>query len=213
VLTNPNALSSGPGDLPRPTPEPTDMPNLSAKSVDPSLRGGLGPFFMSSFNTRIVRRTNFLLEGAYGEDFRYGEAMLLGRNPFLSRIAAAAISGAIGALFAGMAFKPSRVVLDRVLPKPGEGPSEKSRERGFFELQAFTRTTTGKRYRSVIAAKGDPGYKATAMMFGEAALTLALDRADLPDRSGVLTPASAMGDALVARLKAAGMRIEAAALD
>jgi short subunit dehydrogenase-like uncharacterized protein len=104
-------------------------------------------------------------------------------------------------------------VLDRFLPKPGEGPSEKSRERGFFELQAFTRTTTGKRYRSITAAQGDPGYKATAMMFGEAALTLALDREHLPERYGVLTPVSAMGDALVTRLRSAGMTIEAGPLD
>jgi short subunit dehydrogenase-like uncharacterized protein len=47
------------------------------------------------------------------------------------------------------------------------------------------------------------------MMFAEAALTLALDRDKLPDRNGILTPASAMGDALTERLRAAGMTIEA----
>lgn len=215
VLTNPQALSSGPGSIPaaRRTSEPTDMPNRSATSVDPSLRGGLGPFIMANYNTRIVRRTNFLLDGAYGSSFRYAEAMLFGKNTVLARAAGGAASGALGVFFAGLAFKPTRRVLDRFLPKPGEGPSEKSRERGFFELQAFTRTTTGKRYRSVTAAQGDPGYKATAMMFGEAALTLALDRADLPERYGLLTPASAMGDALLTRLQAAGMTIEASALD
>lgn len=215
VLINPQALSSGPGGMPQAhrTSEPSDMPIMSASSIDPSLAGTLGPFFMASFNTRVVRRTNFLLDGAYGSSFRYGEAMSFGRNRLLGRVAAGAASGALGAFFAGLAFKPTRRVLDRFLPKPGEGPDEKSREKGYFELQAFTRTTTGKRYRSVTAAQGDPGYKATAMMFGEAALTLALDRADLPERYGVLTPVSAMGDALVARLRAAGMTIEAAALD
>jgi short subunit dehydrogenase-like uncharacterized protein len=215
VLMNPQALSSGPGSLPAAgrSSEPTDMPNLNASSVDPSLRGGLGPFIMASYNTRIVRRTNFLLDGAYGSSFRYAEAMLFGKNTILARLAGGAAGGALGVFFAGLAFKPTRRVLDRFLPKPGEGPSEKSRERGFFELQAFTRTTTGKRYRSVTAAQGDPGYKATAMMFGEAALTLALDRDDLPERYGVLTPVSAMGDALVTRLQAAGMTIEAGPLD
>jgi len=215
VLMNPQALSSGPGAMPAAgrTSEPTDMPNLNASAVDPSLRGGLGPFLMASYNTRIVRRTNFLLDGAYGSGFRYGEAMLFGKNPLLARAAGGAAGGVLGAFFAGLAFKPTRRVLDRFLPKPGEGPSEKSRESGFFELQAFTRTTTGKRYRSRTAAQGDPGYKATAMMFGEAALTLALDREDLPERYGVLTPVSAMGDALVTRLQAAGMTIEAGPLD
>jgi short subunit dehydrogenase-like uncharacterized protein len=215
VLLNPQALSSGPGSIPQAhrSSEPSDMLIMSASAVDPSLAGTLGPFFMASFNTRVVRRTNFLLDGAYGKDFRYAEAMSFGRNKVLGRVAAGAMSGALGAFFAGLAFKPTRRVLDRFLPKPGEGPDEKARDKGYFELQAFTRTTTGKRYRSVTAASGDPGYKATAMMFGEAALTLALDRQDLPERYGVLTPASAMGDALVARLRAAGMTIEAAALD
>ena len=215
VLVNPQALSSGPGEMPRVprSSEPSDMPIMSAASVDPSLAGTLGPFFMASYNTRIVRRTNFLLDGAYGKDFRYGEAMSFGRNKLLGRVVAGAFSGLLGGFFAGLAFKPTRRVLDRFLPKPGEGPDEKSREKGYFELQAFTRTTTGKRYRSVTAASGDPGYKATAMMFGEAALALALDRADLPERYGVLTPASAMGDALARRLRAAGMTIEASAID
>ena len=43
-------------------------------------------------------------------------------------------------------------------------------------------------------------------MMGEAALCLALD--ELPDRFGVLTPATAMGGALVERLRAAGMTLE-----
>ena len=40
-------------------------------------------------------------------------------------------------------------------------------------------------------------------MLGEAALCLALDRDHLPDRAGVLTPATAMGAALAARLRSA----------
>ena len=59
--------------------------------------------------------------------------------------------------------------------------------------------------RATVAAKGDPGYAATAVMMGESALCLALDQ--LPDRFGVLTPASAMGTALVDRLRAAGMTL------
>ena len=58
-------------------------------------------------------------------------------------------------------------------------------------------------------AHGDPGYKATAVMLGESALALALDRDRLPDRAGVLTPAVAMGDALIDRLRSAGFVVEA----
>ena len=45
------------------------------------------------------------------------------------------------------------------------------------------------------------------MMMGESALCLALRRRRLPARAGVLTPASAMGDALVERLRGAGMTL------
>jgi short subunit dehydrogenase-like uncharacterized protein len=215
VLLNPQALSSGPGETvkaPRGS-EASDTPIMKGSTVDPSLDGTLGPFFMASFNTRVVRRSNYLLDGAYGSGFKYGEAMAFGKNPLASRLAAMGAIGALGAFFGALSMKPTRRVLDRFLPKPGEGPDEESRNKGYFELQAFTRTTTGKRYRSITAASGDPGYKATAMMFGEAALALALDRDDLPERYGVLTPAAAMGDALIKRLRAAGMKVEASALD
>ena len=64
-----------------------------------------------------------------------------------------------------------------------------------------------------IAAPGDPGYAATSVMLGEAALCLALDQASLPKRAGVLTPATAMGLPLVERLRAAGHKYEAHRVD
>ena len=58
----------------------------------------------------------------------------------------------------------------------------------------------------MVAAKGDPGYAATAVMLGESALCLAgPDGLDSP--GGVLTPSVAMGDALVERLRIAGMTL------
>jgi short subunit dehydrogenase-like uncharacterized protein len=71
-----------------------------------------------------------------------------------------------------------------------------------------TRTSTGARYDSVVAAKGDPGYAATAVMFGQSALCLALDADRLPDGGGVLTPATGMGTALVERLRDRGLVLE-----
>ena len=215
VLINPHALSSGPGEVKRGDrkAEPSDTAIFSAAKVDPSLKGALAPFLMASYNTRIVRRTNFLLGGIYGDRFKYGEAMAVGRNPVVSRVAAAGVAAGMGGLFGGLAMKPTRRVLDRLLPDPGEGPSEKTRENGFFDHRTYTTTTTGARYMAKVAAKGDPGYKATAMMLAEAALTLALDRDKLPDRKGVLTPISAMGDALVDRLRAAGMTLEVTRMD
>jgi short subunit dehydrogenase-like uncharacterized protein len=92
-----------------------------------------------------------------------------------------------------------------VLPSPGEGPSEKSRRAGFFRLDIHTKTSTGARYVARASARGDPGYAATSLMLGEAAICLARD--ELPDRGGVLTPATAMGNVLIERLRTAGMTL------
>ncbi|WP_026917374.1 saccharopine dehydrogenase family protein [Gordonia shandongensis] len=211
LLLNPQALSGGAGDVPRASinSEPGDMTPVDASSVDPSLRGTLAPFFMASYNTRVVRRSNFLLDGAYGDGFRYQETMSVGGVPGLSAALAGVVTVGTGVFLGAMSFAPTRRVLDAVLPKPGSGPSDRTRETGNFVTQTFTTTTSGRRYRSQMRAHGDPGYKATAVMLGESALALALDRDALPDRSGVLTPAVAMGDVLVDRLQTAGFVVEA----
>ncbi|CNL80456.1 saccharopine dehydrogenase (NAD+%2C L-lysine forming) [Mycobacterium tuberculosis] len=46
------------------------------------------------------------------------------------------------------------------------------------------------------------------MLLGECGLALALDRDKLSDMRGVLTPAAAMGDALLERLPAAGVSLQ-----
>ena len=60
---------------------------------------------------------------------------------------------------------------------------------------------------STVAAQGDPGYAATAVMLGQSALALALGGTSLPDASGVLTPATGIGQVLVDRLVARGFDI------
>ena len=214
LMLNPQALSGGPGDTPRVSmsSEPNDMAIVSAKKVDPSLSGTLAPFFMASHNTRIVRRSNALLDNAYGEKFHYAETMNVGHLPAVSTAIAGLVGVGTGLFLGAMTFRPTRKVLDRVLPAPGKGPSEKTRDSGYFVLDTYTVTTTGRRYRSTVRASGDPGYKATAVMLGESALALALDRDRLPARSGVLTPATAMGDVLTERLRDAGFTIEATEL-
>ncbi|GAA2600878.1 saccharopine dehydrogenase NADP-binding domain-containing protein [Winogradskya consettensis] len=187
-----------------------DIVTVAARDVDPALRGTLAPFVMASYNTRIVRRSNALRGYAYGRGFRYRETISTGTGP-LSPVRAAATKIGLGALMAGLALRPTRIVLDRILPKPGDGPSESARRKGHFTMDIFTTTTTGARFSARFKAKGDPGYAATAVMLGESALALALDRDALPPSpGGVLTPATGIGDALVTRLRNAGMEIGAA---
>ncbi len=171
----------------------------------------VAPFVMASYNTRIVRRSNALSGYAYGRGFRYREVMSVGHSP-AAPVLAGAVAAGIGALLGGMALPPTRFLLDRVLPKPGEGPSEKARETGHFRTETTAATTGGARYRTTISAKGDPGYAATAVMLGESALALALDGDRLPAAAGVLTPATAIGTVLADRLRVAGFTLDVARL-
>jgi short subunit dehydrogenase-like uncharacterized protein len=181
-----------------------DFVTLPASEVDPALRGTLAPFFMASYNTRVVRRSNALRHYAYGRGFRYREVISTGSSA-LSPLRAAGIKLGLGGLMAGLGFGPTRAVLDRVLPAPGTGPGEKSRTAGFFSHKTFTTTASGKRLAVRFRMKGDPGYAATTVMLAECALALVAGEVTAP--GGVWTPATAFGDALVGRLRAAGADI------
>jgi short subunit dehydrogenase-like uncharacterized protein len=167
----------------------------------------LGPFVMAQVNTRVVRRSNALQDWAYGRRFRYREVMDFGPGVF-GRAKALGMGGGTLALTAGLAVPPTRYVLDRVLPDPGEGPKEDLVRRGFFVIEIHARTAAGERRVCRVEAQGDPGYGATSVMLGESALCLALDGDDLPDRAGVLTPATSMGSVLADRLRVAGQTFD-----
>ncbi|MFF0489580.1 saccharopine dehydrogenase family protein [Nocardia sp. NPDC004068] len=208
IMTHPYSLSPDPAvepDLGR----QSDQALMRASAIDPSLHGWVATFIMGPHNTKMVRRSNGLLGWAYGKNFRYREVMSAGSSP-VAPLAAAGLAGGIVAGVAATAVlsraAAGRRLLDRVLPKPGTGPSEKSRRNGWFTSKTFTRTTSGAKYVATFSGTGDPGYQATAVMLGESGLCLAFD--ELPALAGVLTPATAMGDALIERLRAAGMTIE-----
>ncbi len=207
LMDDPYALSP---DRPA-EPELGAERDLIALARDDLAGGWVGPFVMAPVNTRVVRRSNALLGWSYGRRLRYREVMGFG-GPLAPLLAGGTAAG-IGAVLAGMQFPPSRSLLDRVLPSPGEGPSERTRDRGHFRIETLARTAQGARYRCRIEAEGDPGYKATAVMLGESALALALDQERLPDAAGVLTPATALGELIAERLRAAGQTYEARALE
>jgi short subunit dehydrogenase-like uncharacterized protein len=184
--------------------------------IAPELAGvWAGGFLMAPYNTRIVRRSNALQDWAYGRRFRYAEHMSVGSS-VAAPIAAAAATGAhvaafgLGSRYFGLL--PRRLI-ERIAPASGTGPSETVRQRGYYRVETYTRTTTGARYLATIAQQGDPGYQATAVLLGESGLALALDRDKLSDLRGVLTPAAAMGDALLARLAAAEVSLQVVQLN
>jgi trans enoyl reductase len=184
-----------------------DLPRRRGSDVAPELSGvWLGAFVQGPYNSRIVRRSNALQDWAYGRRFRYCETMSMGRS-FAAPIAAAAVTGALRGMF-GLGNRYSHLLPDRwmrrLMPKPGSGPGARSRNRGHYSMQTYTVTSTGARYFSTFGQRGD-GYQATAVLFGETGLALALDRDRLSQLRGVLTPAAAMGDVLLDRLPAAGV--------
>jgi short subunit dehydrogenase-like uncharacterized protein len=183
------------------------QPDMGPPGHDDDIGEWLAPFVMAAINTRIVRRSNALQDWSYGRRFRYRETMAMGSGP-VGLAKATAVVGGLGALTGALAVPPVRKALGRFIPSAGEGPSDEAREKGFFKTEIHARTPAGERYVCRIEAQGDPGYAATAVMFGEAALCLVLDRDRLPDRAGVLTPATALDGPLVERLRAAGQTYE-----
>jgi short subunit dehydrogenase-like uncharacterized protein len=189
-------------------PDLGDERDLRTLKRDSELGAWLAPFMMAGINTRVVRRSNALQEWNYGRRFRYREVMGFRSNPAAPAMAAAVTAG-LGGMMAGLSFGPTRSVLTKIMPSAGEGPSEKTREGGFYKIEIHTRTSSGARYVCTVTGQGDPGYKATSGLLGEAGLCLALDGDKMPDRAGVLTPATAMGMPLVERLRAAGYTFDA----
>jgi short subunit dehydrogenase-like uncharacterized protein len=208
-LADPYTLSTDRGAEPEVGPQP-DLPWRRGRQIAPELAGHWTTgFVMASINTRVVRRSNALQDWSYGRRFRYSEHMSLGSSS-LAPVTSAVASGVGKATFAlgSRYFRllPRRLV-DRVVPKPGTGPSPEARERGYYRIETYTTTTSGARYVARMEQQGDPGYKATSVLLGECGLALALDRDKLSDLHGVLTPAAAMGDALLARFEAAGVSL------
>jgi saccharopine dehydrogenase (NAD+, L-lysine-forming) len=189
----------------------SDTPWRRGRDIAPELDGiWTGAFPMGAPNSRIVRRSNALLDWAYGRSFRYAETMSTGSSVAAPVAAALGTAANVAVLGLGSRYfnKLPRSVLERVAPKPGTGPSERARENGHYTVETYTTTTSGARYRALMAQRGDPGYKATSVLLGECGLALALDRDALSDLHGVLTPAAALGDALLTRLPAAGVTLE-----
>jgi len=209
ILADPYALSPA-RELEPDRSKPGWAPEKDLRGVvhDSDLDAWLAPFVMAPSNTRVVRRSNALLDWTYGREFRYREVMAF-RGP-TAPLAAAGLTAGLAGFVGLMSMSPTRSLLDRILPEPGEGPSEKTRQNGRFRIEVTSRTASGRRLRSIVAAKGDPGYAATAVMLGQSALALALDGDRLPERAGVLTPATGIGLPLADRLRANDFTLTAA---
>jgi short subunit dehydrogenase-like uncharacterized protein len=154
---------------------------------------------MPTIDPQIVRRSASALD-RYGPDFRYRQYAAVRHLPVVVGGVAA-----VGALVAAAQVPPARRWLSGRLT-PGDGPSPEKRAKSWFSLR-FVGEGGGRRVYTEVSG-GDPGYDETAKMLAESALCLAFD--DLPETAGQVTTAVAMGDALIGRLRAAGIRFRVA---
>jgi short subunit dehydrogenase-like uncharacterized protein len=177
-------------------------------SYDNVYGGWIAPFVMAGINTRVVHRSNALSNNSYGVEFKYEEAVVTGEGGSGKRKAQATHWG-VNALMIGLAVPPIRWLLETaVLPKPGEGPTEKAQLEGGFDIVFLGATAKGETIRCRVTGDRDPGYGSTAKMLSQAAACLAKD---VPDdvAGGFWTPATILGNKLVDRLVAhAGLTFE-----
>ena len=174
-------------------PDKTDLQSVIFDKVSNSW---IAPFVMAGINTKIVRRSHALIDFKYGSDFSYDEATLSGKGVL------GQVKGYLSLIpiFLATRKKGSFIknIVDYVLPKSGEGPSEKTRISGYYNLR-FYLTQQDKIYLSKVIGDMDPGYGSTSKMLAESAVCLALDKT--PETYGILTPSVALGDPLLKRLQ------------
>ena len=183
------------------------QPGMGRPTRDDRFGSWVAPFVMAPTNSAVVLRSQALLGQPWGREFTYGETMMTG-DGLVGGAAAWGLTAGLAAFAGAASFGPTRKLLGKVIPKPGEGPSEAKQQAGFFDLRFVGRTQSGQEIRTKVTGDADPGYGSTAKMLGETAVAfLDLDRAIVA--GGFWTPSSAFGDALIERLEAhAGVRFD-----
>ena len=174
-------------------PDKTDLQSVIFDKVSNSW---IAPFVMAGINTKIVRRSHALIDFKYGSDFSYDEATLSGKGVL------GQVKGYLSLIPVFLATRKKgsfiKNIVDYVLPKSGEGPSEKTRISGYYNLR-FYLSQQDKIYLSKVIGDMDPGYGSTSKMLAESAVCLASDKT--PETYGILTPSVALGDPLLKRLQ------------
>jgi short subunit dehydrogenase-like uncharacterized protein len=216
-LTDPFGLT-GVGDV--------DPQLRAANAVDLSARRSadgtwLAPTLPDPFlNPAVIQRTNVLLyegpEGGYASGFVYREAAnvsaTVGSGPVagVAARATSALMRRIAAISTGRRSFGDRMVLRGLRaasPGPGKGPSPASLDDVDYRLDLEARSTSGRRAAATLHGQGNPGYRSSPRILAEAAIALAHDDR-LPDRHGVLTPATALGLPFIDRFPLAGLQLE-----
>eukprot|EP00911_Craspedida_sp_UC1_P002059 UC1_evm2s1589 len=151
-----------------------------------------GPFFMAHINTRVVRRSAAYL--GWGPSFNYQEILVTKDEAQAQKLAR------------GTAPLEKRIELVErgALPSPGQGPDAATRAQSFFHVTLVGESEAGDKVATTLSG-GDPGYGETSKMVAESAVYLARTGGAAGAGGGVMTPAMALGEGLIAELNAQGI--------
>eukprot|EP00211_Chloroparvula_japonica_P002742 CAMPEP_0119143678 /NCGR_PEP_ID=MMETSP1310-20130426/34669_1 /TAXON_ID=464262 /ORGANISM="Genus nov. species nov., Strain RCC2339" /LENGTH=503 /DNA_ID=CAMNT_0007135323 /DNA_START=40 /DNA_END=1551 /DNA_ORIENTATION=+ len=202
LLHLPSGDASGEND--RKSPCSTTAKNASFLGYSSVINKWIGPFVMAMVMGNCVRRSNAVNQ--YSKRLVYNEQIVF-PNFFAGFVYMTQMIMFANALF----FPPLKYLLRNfVLPAPGQGPSEADMDRGFLRLHAVGTGSKGGKAHAVMYFGTDPGYRDTARMLMESAVTLAKGD-DLPGGGGVHTPATGLGAPLLRRLCDSGTQFELSA--
>ncbi|NJN21135.1 MAG: saccharopine dehydrogenase [Leptolyngbya sp. RL_3_1] len=184
----------------------THPPTLIPVQYDAAFQAWVTPFVMAEINTRIVLRSQGLLEQAdgapltYGPNFQYDEGILTGTG-IVGGLVAHALKISLTGLGIAAALGPTRWLLEQtIVPAPGAGPSPAAQAEGFYDLRFWGETATGQTLELKVTGDRDPGYGSTAKILGQAGLCLAQDCPKTAKPGGFWTPATLFGEGLIDRL-------------
>ncbi|GMH91209.1 hypothetical protein TrST_g1736 [Triparma strigata] len=152
-------------------------------------------FFMAPVNANAVKRSNAL--NGYG-NLTYTEGQSF-PNIFST------IWYILGYAVYGICIylPPLRYLMRKfILPKPGQGPSEEYMDSGYLHVLGVAKGEKGTIVKSTMSFNVDPGYKDTARMLIESALSLSLE--DVDCKVGVYTPGACQKEVLLERLLKTG---------
>ena len=161
-------------------------------------------------NPAVIQRTA-ALAGRAAFSYQEGVAIHGGTASLPARLAVAGTLAGVQAGF-GMLSRAGAGVrapiargLGKLLPDSGYGPQPDRLNDWSWTVRVRATSTGGESLSVLVEADGHPGYLTTARMLGEAGLLLG-EAGATPDRTGFLTPATALGTDSAARLERAGIR-------
>lgn len=191
-------------------PDETFPPALPARLkpyYESVLSRWTAPFFMDPINKAVVRRSAWLREQADGnrQVFQYEERMVMGNR--FGYLYACLTTGLLATFQSLSRNSIGRRLIKLIGPKPGEGPSTKEREHGFFRGRLVCYDQSVCKLIVSMERSGDPGNEITVALACESAI-LAIENAFVTERKGFLTPSIAFGEALIQKLEQAKFRFK-----